>query len=132
MKQTRLMAIAVACATIATATVVTTHIVHGQSSHRFITRIRLVFCRPISPPRKRGFKRKLQASEKSYLTQWQALTPPVVAGNPPILQYTGYEAQRILGGLLQYDLNISPFENRACASCHMPYVAFSGPIPSVI
>ena len=69
--------------------------------------------------------------EKNYLTQWQALTPPVVAGNPPILQNTGYAAQRILGGLLQYDLHISPFQNTACASCHMPYAAFSGPIPSV-
>jgi cytochrome c peroxidase len=38
---------------------------------------------------------------------------------------------RVLGGLLQYDLTMSPFKNRACASCHMPYAAFSGPIPSV-
>jgi cytochrome c peroxidase len=68
---------------------------------------------------------------KNYVTQWQQLTPPVVAGNPPILMNTGYQAQRILGGLLQYDLNISPFQNTACASCHMPYAAFSGPIPSV-
>jgi cytochrome c peroxidase len=66
-----------------------------------------------------------------YFAAWQALTPPTVAGNPPILQNTGYEAQRILGGLLQYDLNISPFLNTACATCHMPYAAFSGPIPSV-
>src|SRR6267142_472641 len=29
------------------------------------------------------------------------------------------------------DKNISPNKNEACASCHMPYVAFSGPIPSV-
>ena len=32
---------------------------------------------------------------------------------------------------MNYDLTISPFENVACASCHMPYTAFSGPIPSV-
>ena len=38
---------------------------------------------------------------------------------------------RILGGLLNYDLNMSPFKNEACASCHMPYTGFSGPIPSV-
>jgi cytochrome c peroxidase len=52
-------------------------------------------------------------------------------GNPPILVPTGYEAQRILGGLLNFDLNISPFRNMACSSCHMPYAAFSGPIQSV-
>ena len=32
---------------------------------------------------------------------------------------------------MNFDLNISPFKNEACASCHMPYVAYSGPIPSV-
>ena len=26
---------------------------------------------------------------------------------------------------------MSPFKNRACAFCHMPYAGFSGPIPSV-
>src|SRR5690348_2418885 len=67
-----------------------------------------------------------------YFAEWQALTPtPTYAGNPPILVPNGYEAQRILGGLLNFDENISPFQNIACASCHMPYAAFSGPIPSV-
>jgi cytochrome c peroxidase len=66
-----------------------------------------------------------------YLAQWHALPAPTVAGNPPTLQGTGYEAVRILGGLLNYDLNMSPFKNEACASCHMPYAGFSGPIPSV-
>jgi hypothetical protein len=37
----------------------------------------------------------------------------------------------ILGKLLNFDLNMSPFRNEACGFCHMPYVAFSGPIPSV-
>jgi cytochrome c peroxidase len=67
-----------------------------------------------------------------YFAEWQALTPtPTNVGNPPILAPNGYDAQRILGGLLNFDLNISPFRNIACASCHMPYTAFSGPIPSV-
>jgi cytochrome c peroxidase len=68
---------------------------------------------------------------QSYRAQWLALPPPNVQGNPPILQGSGYASQRILGGLLQYDSNMSPFKNFACASCHMPYAAFSGPIPSV-
>jgi cytochrome c peroxidase len=66
-----------------------------------------------------------------YLAEWHALTPPHYSGNPPILVPNGYDAQRILGGLLNFDENISPFQNTACASCHMPYAAFSGPIPSV-
>jgi cytochrome c peroxidase len=132
MRQTRiLMVVAVACATIAVGMAVSTHIVRGQSSP------------PIYNPYPPGIlpsdiaseetrvQTEIAGIEKSYLSQWQALTPPVVAGNPPILMNTGYDAQRILGGLLQYDLNISPFQNRACASCHMPYAAYSGPIPSV-
>jgi cytochrome c peroxidase len=32
---------------------------------------------------------------------------------------------------MNFDENISVFRNQACSSCHMPYVGFSGPIPSV-
>src|SRR5258708_340396 len=32
---------------------------------------------------------------------------------------------------MNYDKSIAPERNEACASCHMPYVGFSGPIPSV-
>ena len=77
-------------------------------------------------------QREVETIFGRYFAEWQALTPtPHNAGNPPILVPNGYEAQRILGGLLNFDLNISPFRNMACSSCHMPYAAFSGPIPSV-
>jgi cytochrome c peroxidase len=66
-----------------------------------------------------------------YLAEWHALPPPTLTGQPPTLQGTGYEAVRILGGLLNFDENMSPFRNTACSSCHMPYAGFSGPIPSV-
>ena len=67
-----------------------------------------------------------------YMAEWNALSPtPTNIGNPPILAPNGYDAQRILGGLLNFDENISPFRNEACAFCHMPYVAFSGPMQSV-
>src|SRR4029077_17758272 len=49
----------------------------------------------------------------------------------PTLFPTGYDAVRILGGLLNFDENMSPFQNEACSFCHMPYAGFSGPIPSV-
>jgi cytochrome c peroxidase len=69
--------------------------------------------------------------ESEALAQWHAIPVPTLAGNPPILQNTGVASVEILGKLMNFDLNISPFKNEACASCHMPYVAFSGPIPSV-
>jgi cytochrome c peroxidase len=59
------------------------------------------------------------------------MTPPTLTGQPPTLQGTGTEAVETLGELMNFDKNISPFRNIACASCHMPYAAFSGPIPSV-
>jgi cytochrome c peroxidase len=67
-----------------------------------------------------------------YFQEWQNLTPtPTYTSNPPILYPNGYDATRILGALLNYDETISPFNNTACAFCHMPYTGFSGPIPSV-
>src|ERR1700747_1185886 len=75
--------------------------------------------------------REIRVVEKRALARWRALTPPTLTGQPPILKGTGTEAIETLGELMQYDHNISPNRNEACASCHMPYAAFSGPIPSV-
>ncbi len=69
--------------------------------------------------------------EARAMARWQALTPPTLTNQPPILANTGTEAIETLGELMNYDKNISPNKNVACASCHMPYAAFSGPIPSV-
>ena len=67
-----------------------------------------------------------------YFAEYQALTPlPTLTGQPPTLFPNAYDAVRILGGLLNYDETMSPFQNVACASCHLPYTGFSGPIPSV-
>jgi cytochrome c peroxidase len=75
--------------------------------------------------------REIDVIEGRAIQRWHSLAPPIVTGQPPILQNTGTEAIEALGELMQYDKNISPNRNQACASCHMPYVAFSGPIPSV-
>ena len=69
--------------------------------------------------------------EARAIARWKALKPPVLGNQPPVLEKTGTEATETLGELMNYDKNISPNRNEACASCHMPYVAFSGPIPSV-
>jgi hypothetical protein len=76
-------------------------------------------------------KREVEVIFGRYFNEWQALTPPTLTGQPPTLFPSGYDATRILGGLLNFDLNMSPFRNVACSSCHMPYAGFSGPIPSV-
>lgn len=75
--------------------------------------------------------REVDGLEAEAIAQWKAIPPPVVTGQPPILQNTGVPLVEILGKLMNYDRTISPNENEACASCHMPYAGFSGPIPTV-
>jgi cytochrome c peroxidase len=76
-------------------------------------------------------RREIQGIFIQTLAEWAALPPPTVTGQPPTLTGSGYEAVRVLGKLMNFDENMSPFRNRACAFCHMPYAGFSGPIPSV-
>jgi cytochrome c peroxidase len=76
-------------------------------------------------------QREVQFIFNEALNEWRQLPRPTLAGNPPVLRGSGNEAVEILGKLMNFDLNISPFRNEACASCHLPYAAFSGPIPSV-
>ena len=75
--------------------------------------------------------RESDVIENRALARWHSLPPPVLTGQPPILQNSGTEATETLGELMLYDKNMSPNRNEACASCHMPYAGFSGPIPSV-
>ena len=65
------------------------------------------------------------------LAEMRALPPLTRTSNPPTIHGSGYAAVRTLGKLMNFDENMSPFRNVACSSCHMPYAAFSGPIPSV-
>ena len=76
-------------------------------------------------------QREVQFIFNEALNEWRALPAPTLAGNPPILKGSGYEAVEILGKLLNFDQDMSAFRNEACGFCHMPYVGFSGPIPSV-
>jgi cytochrome c peroxidase len=75
--------------------------------------------------------REVDFIESRALARWHALKPPTLTGQPPTLQNTGTEAVETLGELMNYDKHMSPGKNSACASCHMPYVAFGPPIPSV-
>src|SRR5215471_20194347 len=73
-------------------------------------------------------QREIRTIFNEATAEWHALPPPKSVGDPPTRQGSGYEELETLGKLLNFDLNISPFRNQACASCHMPYAGFSGPI----
>jgi cytochrome c peroxidase len=76
-------------------------------------------------------QREIRGLEAEAMATAKTLPPPSFTSNPPIIHGSGYQSVETLGKLFQYDLRMSPFKNEACASCHMPYAAFSGPIPSV-
>ena len=75
--------------------------------------------------------REIDGIEAEALAQLRALTPPTLTNQPPLLAHTGQRLNVLVGKALNFDRNMSPFKDRACAFCHMPYVGFSGPIPSV-
>jgi cytochrome c peroxidase len=133
MKQTHLAVLAGVSVTLAIGTVFTTHIVHGQSQPP--TSIYNPYPPGILPAdidtEIARVLREIDFIEAEAITQWQALPPLTLAGNPPILQGNGQAAVEILGKLMNFDKTMSPFNNEACSSCHMPYAAYSGPIPSV-
>jgi cytochrome c peroxidase len=76
-------------------------------------------------------EREVDVVEARALALLPTLGTLAPTSNPPVLQGNGTAAIELLGELMNYDRSISPFRDTACASCHMPYVAFSGPIPSV-
>jgi cytochrome c peroxidase len=75
--------------------------------------------------------REVDNIEAEALAQLRALSPPILTGQPPTFQNTGQRLNVLIGKALNFDKNMSPFLNRACGFCHMPYAGFSGPIPSV-
>jgi cytochrome c peroxidase len=76
-------------------------------------------------------QREVGVIEDRALARWHTLQPPILAGQPPVLTNIGTETIETLGELMLFDQNMSPNRNAACASCHMPYAGFGGPIPSV-
>src|SRR5438874_1739370 len=75
--------------------------------------------------------REIGVIEERAIERWHRLPPPILTGQRPTLMNTGTERIETLGQLMNFDKHMSPGRNQACSSCHMPYVAFSGPIPSV-
>src|SRR5437868_5656700 len=69
---------------------------------------------------------EIQTIFNQALGEMRALPPFTVTGQPPTFQGNGYQAVQTLGKLMNFDENMSPLKNRACAFCHMPYAGFSG------
>ena len=92
MKQSRLVALGAACAVIAAAMSITTHIVRGQMN---------AASTPVYNPYPTGIlpsdisselarvEREVDFIENEAIGQWHATPPPTLTGNPPILQNTG-------------------------------------------
>jgi cytochrome c peroxidase len=76
-------------------------------------------------------QREIMFIENEAMGEAAALPSPVLTSNPLTIHGSGYQTVEVLGKLLNFDLNMSPFRNEACSFCHMPYAGFSGPIPSV-
>jgi cytochrome c peroxidase len=136
MRQARLAALGASCVTIAVAMFISAHIVRGQSQSAAGSAAAYnpyppgVLPSDLSSEVAR-VQREADLLESRALARWKGLGRPILTGQPPVLQNTGTEAIETLGELMLYDRNMSPLKNQACASCHMPYAGFSGPIPSV-
>lgn len=134
MRRARLLTVVAACAAIAVVLSIPGHIVHGQNAALSST-VYNPYPPGILPSNVSSelarVLREVDFIEVEAIGQWHALPPPTLTGNPPILQNTGVASVELLGKLMNFDKNISPNKNSACASCHMPYAGYSGPIPSV-
>ena len=139
MRKRRLIALSIACAVVATALLTSTRLTPAQSGGARAQEQSPPFYNPYPPgilpadlPQEiERVRREVRFIEKEAMAQWRALPPPTLTGQPPILAHTGQRANVLLGKLMNFDENISPFKNRACGFCHMPYAGFSGSIPSV-
>src|SRR3984893_16995365 len=135
MGRARLTKISAVCSTIIATLLISAWLMSAQNGAQANSTIYDPYPPGILPPDlnseiARGL-REIDIIEARAIARLQALTAPILTGQPPILQNTGTEAVETLGELMQNHKNISPGKNQACASCHMPYAAFSGPIPSV-
>src|SRR4029077_11279955 len=140
MRPTTLLRLSIACLLMLAALIIISQIVSGQPE---TIEDQTIQAAPVYNPYPPGILpsdlnaeiarvlREIDVIEERAIERWHALPPPTVTNQPPILKDTGTESVETLGELMQYDKRISPNRNQACASCHMPYAAFSGPIPSV-
>ncbi len=145
MRERRLIALVIVCAAVAATLLISTRLTSAQngaaSAHKKGDREEPPppFYNPYPPgilpvdldSEIARVLREVDNIEFEALAQLRALPPPILTGQPPTLANTGQRANVLLGKALNFDKNMSPFKDRACGFCHMPYAGFSGPIPSV-
>ena len=125
MKQSKLLALGAACAVIVAAMSITTHMVCGQMG---------AASTPVYNPYPPGILpsdlnseiarvlREVDFIEAEAIAAVARLTAADADGataNPS--EYRTLQSVETLGELMNFDKNISPGKNQACASCHMPY-----------
>ena len=142
MRDRRLTALVILCATVAATLLISTRLISAQNGSDKKDEGKeppAPFYNPYPPGILPGdlnseiarVLREIDHIEGQALAELGALPPPTLTGLPPILAHTGQRLNVLLGKAMNYDRNISPFKDRACAFCHMPYAGYSGPIPSV-
>lgn len=130
MNQTRLLALAAGCATVAAVMSFSHHIVHGQSQASpsaatvippFSVCSRNVNIASLLPGGAHEDPDVVIANAFITLTESSLLQQVEQA---PSLDL--YHQLTLLGKTEIYDVNLSPAKNIACATCHVPYTGFRG------
>jgi cytochrome c peroxidase len=130
MKQTRLLAVAAACATVGAVMSVSHHVVHGQTQAAsaspsaippFAVCSRNVNIASLLPGGAHEDPDVATAAAFITLTESSLLQQVDQASSLDL-----YHQITLLGKTEIYDVNLSPFKNIACATCHVPYTGFRG------
>ena len=142
MKQTRFLALAAACATVAAVMSLPHLTVYGQAQNQSESESRSagkVKPPPVPPPF--PFSQCSQNIDIASLLPGGAHEDPDVAFAVAFINLTEsnflqritqassldlYHQTTLLGGAEIYDVNLSPLKNIACATCHVPYTGFRG------
>src|SRR5437879_9729081 len=75
-------------------------------------------------------RREVRFIESEALAQWQALTPPTLTNQPPILAHTGQRANVLFGKRMNFDEHISPFRSEEHTSeLQSPLYLVCRPLP---
>jgi cytochrome c peroxidase len=130
--QTRLLALGAACAVIAAAITIPTHIVHGQeeasvspSSATAIPKFAVcsanVNVASLLPGGAHEDPEVAAAGAFITLTESTLLQEVAQASSLDL-----YHQITLLGKTEIYDVNLSPLKDAACATCHAPYTGFRG------
>src|SRR6267142_3017497 len=144
MRERRQIALMIGCAAVAAALLISTRPISAQNGQHGTGGAPFPIYNPYPPgilPANLESEiarvlREIDVIEARAIERWHSLPLPTrlpqrPGPNPPVLKDTGTESIETLGELMLFDKNISPGRNQACTSCHMPYAAWSGPIPSV-